>query len=89
VKASKEGEEIKAPRPPAPQAKFRVLDQAKMQEIAQANKAYGSSHLTMGLLYVQAGLLDEAEQHFQALRKSNPDSALVRRLLNEVNRMRR
>ena len=65
VKAIKEGQEITSPRPPAPQAKFRVLDQTKANEIANAKRAYGTSHLTLGLLYADAGLLKEAEQEFR------------------------
>lgn len=89
VKAIKDGQEFGSPRPPAPQAKFRILDQAKVNELAQAQRAYASSHLTLGLLYAQAGLLNEAEQEFRALQKSNPDSELVRKLLSQVQRLRR
>jgi hypothetical protein len=88
VKALKEGQEFKSPRPPAPEAKFRILDQTKADELVQAQRAYASSHLTLGLLYAQAGLLDEAEQEFQALEQSNPDSAIVRQLLVSVQTMR-
>ncbi|MFN2511376.1 MAG: tetratricopeptide repeat protein [Pyrinomonadaceae bacterium] len=89
VKAIKGEQEIKSPRPPAPQAKFRILDQRKANELAQAQKAYASSHLTLGLLYADAGLLDQAEKEFRALQKANPDSALVRRLLSQVQKLRR
>jgi hypothetical protein len=84
VKAIKDGQEFKAPRPPAPQAKFRILDEARADELAKARRAYGSSRLTQGLLYAQAGLLDEAELEFQALLKANPDSSLAQRLLRQV-----
>ena len=84
VKAIKDGQEFKALRPPPPQAKFRVLDGATADELAKARRAYASSRLTMGLLYAQAGLLDEAEREFQALLKNNPDSALGRRLLKQL-----
>ena len=89
VKAIKDGLEFKSPRPPAPQAKFRILDEAKTNELAQARLAYASSHLTLGLLYVQAGLLDEAEQELRALQKNNPDAPTVRRWLASVEAMRR
>jgi anti-sigma factor RsiW len=84
VKAVKDGQDFKSPRPPAPQAKFRILDEARASELAKARRAYGSSRLTLGLLYAQAGLLDEAEMEFRALLKANPDSALGRRLLKQV-----
>ena len=89
VKAVKDGEEIKSPRPPAPQAKFRVLDRAKADEIARAKRAYPSSHLTLGLLYAQAGLLKEAEQELRLLQRANPDSELARSLLRQVQALRR
>jgi anti-sigma factor RsiW len=89
VKATKETETVTSPRPPAPQAKFRIVDQAKANELAKARRAYGSSHLTLGLLYAEAGLLREAEQEFRLLQKANPNSDLARNLLRHVQTMRR
>jgi hypothetical protein len=84
VKAIKDGQEVTSPRPPAPQAKFRVLDQARANEIARAKRDYASSHLTLGLLYAEAGLLPEAEQEFRLLRRANPNSDIARNLLRQV-----
>ncbi len=84
VKALKDGQEFKSPRPPAPQAKFRILDEATADELAKARRAYASSHLMLGLLYARAGLLDEAELEFKTLLNNNPDSALGQRLLRQV-----
>lgn len=89
VKAVKDGEEIKAPRPPAPQARFRVLERAKADEIVRAKRAYPSSHLTLGLLYAEAGLLKEAERELRLLQRANPDSELARTLLRQVQALRR
>jgi anti-sigma factor RsiW len=88
VKAIKDGQQFISPRPPAPQATFRVLDQAKTTELVEAQRVYASSHLTMALLYAQAGMLDEAEEELRALQKANPDSELVVRLLENVQAMR-
>ena len=84
----KDGQEITSPRPPAPQAKFRVLDQAKANELAQARRDHRSSHLTLGLLYADAGLLREAEQEFRLLQNANPNSELARTLLRQVQSLR-
>ena len=84
VKAGKDGQEFTSPRPPAPQAKFRVLDQAKANELGKAKRAYGSSHLTLALLYADAGLLKESEQQLRILLKANPNSEVVRNLLRQV-----
>jgi anti-sigma factor RsiW len=88
VKAIKDGQEITSPRPPAPQAKFRILDAAKANELARAKRAYSSSHLTLGLLYADAGLLKEAEQEFRLLLRSNPNSPLARTLLRQVQSLK-
>ncbi len=84
VKAVKDGQEVTVPRPPAPQAKFRVIDQTRLDEISKAKRAYGSSHLTLALLYAKAGLLNEAEQELRLLQKANPQSEIVRKLLRQV-----
>ena len=89
VKAISGGQEFIAPRPTAPQAKFRILDQAAAAEIARARRDYASSHLLVGLLCARAGLLDEAEQEFRALQKANPDSAVAHKLLAGVSGQRR
>ena len=89
VKAVKDGQEFKAPLPPAPQAKFRILDQAKASELAKAKRAYASSHLALGLLYAEAGLMNEAEREFRLLQKANPSSELARALLSQLQALRR
>lgn len=89
VKAMKDDQQVTTPRPPASQAKFRVLDQGKANEIAQARRAYASSHLTLGLLYADAGLLREAEQEFRLLQRANPESEIARKMLAQVQSLRR
>jgi hypothetical protein len=84
VKAVKDGQEVIVPRPPAPQAKFRVIDQGSFNEILRAKRAYGSSHLTLALLYAKAGLLNEAEQELRVLQKANPQSEIVKKLLGQL-----
>jgi hypothetical protein len=88
VRAVKDGQEFITPRMPAPPAKFRILDQAKANELTRASRVYASSHLTLALLYTQAGLIDEAEQEFLALQRANPDSEITRRLLANLRAMR-
>lgn len=88
VKAIKDGKEIKAPQPPAPLAQFRVLAKAEAEKIEQARAQFASSHLLLGSLYAEAGLLEEAEREFRALEKTNPDSEVVKRLLGELRKLR-
>jgi anti-sigma factor RsiW len=89
VKATSDSGEVTSPRPPAPQAKFRIIDQAKANEIANARRSYPSSHLTLGLLYAEAGLLREAEQEFRLVQRANPNSDLARNLLRQVQTLRK
>ena len=89
VKATKDGQELTSPRPPAPQAKFRVLDQARANELARAQRAYASSHLTLALLYADSGLLKEAEQELRLVRKANPNSDVATKLLRQIQALRR
>jgi hypothetical protein len=84
VKAVKDGQEVTVPRPPAPQAKFRVVEQERLDEILKARRAYGSSRLMLALLYAKAGLLNEAEQELRMLQKANPQSEIVKKLLRQV-----
>lgn len=88
VKAQKDGREITAFAPSMTEAKFRVLDQAQAARIRQAQSRYNGSHLTLGALYTQAGLLDEAEAEFRALRRANPNSPVAQKLLDNVKKLR-
>jgi hypothetical protein len=87
VKATKAGQTVTAPAPPAPQARFRVVASNQAQEINHAKRT--EAHLPLALLYLQAGLLDEAEAEFRTLQKANPESEIVRRWLSQVAAMRR
>ncbi len=89
VGAMKDGKEIKSPVPPAPEAKFRVIEQTKADELSQLKKSSANSHLATGLIYAREGLLDDAEREFTLLVQANPKSAIARKLLNHVKALRR
>jgi anti-sigma factor RsiW len=80
----KDGQFVKSPAPPAPQAKFQVLAQTRLTELRHARRLYPNSHLALGVLYAQAGLLDDAAREFQALARDNPQADVARKLLREV-----
>jgi hypothetical protein len=80
VSALKDGAEITSPAPPAPEAKFQTLDQAKVEEIERARRDFGDSRIVLGLLYANAGLRAEAEREFRALAQANPDSPVAQKL---------
>jgi predicted anti-sigma-YlaC factor YlaD len=87
VVAANDGKEIKSPVMPAPEPKFKVLDANAANEIAAAKRS-GGSHLVLGILYANAGLLDESEREFQILAKQNPSSSVVKKLLQKVRSAR-
>jgi len=87
VNALKDGATIISPVLPAPQAKFKVLDAATTRALQQAERAYRDSHLTLGVLYAEAGLLDEAEQELRALVRDNPRADVAQKLLRSVQAM--
>jgi predicted anti-sigma-YlaC factor YlaD len=89
VSALKDGQEVKSPTPPAPEAKFKTLEKSRADELERAKKEYTKSHLTLGVLYSEAGLLEEAEREFKALVAANPKSPTARKLLDSVERLRR
>jgi hypothetical protein len=88
VTALKDAVPITSPVLPAPQAKFKVIDRSTSEILQQAERAYPGSHLTLGVLYAYAGLLDEAERELRLLGRNNPRADIARRLLQSVQAMR-
>ena len=84
VTALRDGKEFRAPMPPVPQAKFSILQETKVDELNRAKQMYSGSHLMLGILYAQAGLLSEAQREFEALAAANPDSLTAQKLLRSV-----
>jgi anti-sigma factor RsiW len=83
-----DGQSTTSPSPPSPGAKFRVLDQAKAEEFEQFRKAYPDGHLVLGILYAQAGLLEDAESELWRICQGCPDYELARQLLRSLREKR-
>jgi hypothetical protein len=88
VTAVKDGKETKSPVSPAPEARFQVLAQTQADEIARTKRAHPNSHLLLGTLCAEAGLLDEAEREFQLLSAANPTSSIASKLLRNVRALK-
>jgi hypothetical protein len=88
VTAIKNGTEIKSPVSPAPEAQFKVLEQTWNEQLRRARREQGNSHLLLGTLYAQAGLIDDAEREFSALLAANPKSTIAQKLLHSVRALR-
>jgi hypothetical protein len=89
VTAVKDGEQILSSSAPPREARFRVLSAAQAAELSRAAREHANSHLVLGTLYAQAGLLDDAERELRALLVTNPQSAVARKLLLQVRALRR
>jgi Flp pilus assembly protein TadD len=70
--------------PPAGEARFAVLDEKQAGRIQAVRNGEHRSHLLLGVLYAQAGLVPEARVELRKLEVENPDSAVVKRLLAGV-----
>lgn len=88
VSALKDGEKVVSPKPPLPEARFKVLDQAAVNTLARLRQTVGSSHLAMGVFYWKHGLILEAEREFEALAKANPKSEVIKALLANIRSVR-
>jgi hypothetical protein len=89
VTAVKDGKEIISPTAPAPEARFKVLEKAKADELTVVERVGPGSHLARGTLYARAGLLDDAERELRALLAANPKSSTARKLLQSLQAIRR
>ena len=88
VTAVKDGREMISPSAPAPEARFKVLEKAKADELRSVETAGANSHLARGTLYARAGLLDDAERELRALLAANPKSPTAQKLLQSLQAIR-
>jgi hypothetical protein len=87
--ALKDGKTVVSPKPPLPEARFRILDQHAVAALTKLRASAGSSHLAMGVFYWKHGLIEESEREFHALAKANPNSTVVAELLVSLRSSRR
>lgn len=82
------GKVVSAPSPPSPEAKFKVLDQGKMDEITRFQEAHPESHIALGILCAQAGLLEKAEHELELVPQNDPEHELAGKLLKRIQELR-
>lgn len=67
VRARLEGDKtVVAPGPQGPAAQFLVLDDAQAAKLQDAAGKYAEDHLLLGILYGEAGALDQAKRELKA-----------------------
>lgn len=86
VTALKDGQEIVSPAPPA-RAEFKILGEPDLRKLKRM-VSRTVSHAARGVLYAEAGLLDEAEKEFQTHLKLRPADERVKGLLRIVKSWR-
>lgn len=82
---ARRGSEIidRAPRPPAPETRFEVLDEQQAAELGRVEARYQQYPLVLGTAYARMGLTDAAFQQFAALQRQYPQSTVARQLLQQ------
>jgi Putative zinc-finger len=79
---------VNSPSPPSPEAKFRVLNREKTDELTQFKAIHPEAHLALGILYARAGLLQLGENEFKQIPESHPDYRLAQNLLKSIQQIR-
>ena len=88
VTAIVDGKEITAPAAPMPEARFKILDGAKAKELEELKQNGNLPHLILGTIYAHNGLLEDAERELQLAASEKQDTAVARKLLQSLKRIR-
>ncbi|MDQ1470897.1 MAG: hypothetical protein QOJ99_2377, partial [Bryobacterales bacterium] len=81
VSAIMDGTRVTAPRPPEPEARFRVASAEEARQMDAARKAAPASDLQIALAAARLGFRDEAREALRRLQAQNPGSPLAQQLL--------
>jgi hypothetical protein len=65
-------------------ARFKVLDQGATDALLAVERAQPESHVLLGVLYLQAGVLEDARRHLRAVPADDPQAPLARRTLERL-----
>ena len=84
VVATRGGERLVAPQPPAPEAHFGVIDDAAAGRLETIARTQGRSHLVLAVAAAREGLLDDARRELDALAQLNPHSVTVAKLARSL-----
>lgn len=80
VTATVGGQTVRAPVPPAPEARFVVLAADVVEPLIEAQREYPGAHLLLACLFARAGAFADARTEVRALAAANPHSMLPRQL---------
>jgi hypothetical protein len=68
---------------------FRILGAAQQQELAKVRAEHGTSHLVMGAVAEQFGLLTEARGEFEAMAKDSAQAQQAAKLLSRIDALKK
>jgi hypothetical protein len=88
VTAFRNSEHIVAPAPPAPEARFEVIDQSQADELVQLKLTQSSNHFALGCAYANVGVLDQAESELQQVPPSDANYDLAQKFLSDLQALR-
>ena len=84
VAAQRNTQTVVAPAAPTPPAKFHVVDAHTSAVIAEAQAQRPGSHLLLGILFMNAGIVPDAIRQFEQVGPTDPGSDLARRSLDRL-----
>ena len=88
VAATANKHQVVSPTPPAPEAKFKVLDEMRVSELDVLRQQQPQAHLVLGLTYARAGVLDQAEKELSLVSDTDPSSALAKGYIKQLRAIR-
>jgi len=84
ITAEHEGRTIAVPQPPAPEARFHVIDRGRAGAIGRLERSEVRPSLGLGVAYAEAGALSEAQRELSALIAANRETETALRFLRTV-----
>lgn len=79
---------LTAPAPPAPPARFHVVDAATVDRLTAAQRGHADEHLALGLLYMNAGVVDRARAELRQVPASDLHADVAARSLAQLDRIK-
>jgi hypothetical protein len=68
--------------------RFKVLNTASLARLEEDERGAKGSHLVLALVYLKAGLLDDAQRELQSLKEGQGGADIVARLLESLEQQR-
>ena len=84
--AYRASDSVRAPTPPAADARFRILNEETFAKVEAARTARQPAHLLAAILLAKAGMKEEARKEMDAVALANPNSPLVQEMIAALDR---